>query len=134
MTSGMPDMAALLAQAQQMQQEILAAQEQLARAQVSGTAGGGLVVATVSGGGELLSLVIAPAAMVDTDAETLADLVVAAVRDANRAAADLQQDTMGPLAAGIGGMGGMGGIADDLGLGGMFGGGNAGLPPGSPGN
>jgi DNA-binding YbaB/EbfC family protein len=91
-------LAGLMAQAQQMQQQLLAAQEQLARTEVSGTAGGGLVTATVTGAGELTGLVIDPVAIDPGDAEGLADLVLAAVRDANRTAAELQQAAMGPLA------------------------------------
>ena len=95
-------LAGLMAQAQQMQQQLLAAQEQLARTEVSGTAGGGLVTATVTGAGELTALVIDPVAIDPGDPEGLADLVLAAVRDANRAAAELQQTAMGPL-SGLGG-------------------------------
>jgi nucleoid-associated protein EbfC len=104
---GEPDqagLAGLMAQAQQMQQQLLAAQEQLARTEVSGTAGGGLVTATVTGAGELTALVIDPVAIDPGDPEGLADLVLAAVRDANRTAAELQQAAMGPL-AGLGGGG-----------------------------
>jgi DNA-binding YbaB/EbfC family protein len=97
-------LAGLMAQAQQMQQQLLAAQEQLARTEVTGTAGGGLVTATVTGAGELTALVIDPVAIDPSDAEGLADLVLAAVRDANRTAAELQQAAMGPL-AGLGGGG-----------------------------
>ena len=50
-----------------------------------------------------------PKAVDPEDTETLADLVVAAVRDANSAAADLQQQKLGPLAQGLGG-GGMPGL------------------------
>jgi DNA-binding YbaB/EbfC family protein len=96
--------AGLMAQAQQMQQQLLAAQEKLARTEVTGTAGGGLVTATITGAGELTGLVIDPTAIDPGDPEGLADLVVAAVRDANRAAADLQQHAMGPLAGGLGGL------------------------------
>ena len=96
--------AGLLAQAQQMQQQLLAAQDQLARTEVTGTAGGGLVTATITGAGELTGLVIDPTAIDPGDPEGLADLVVAAVRDANRAAAELQQQAMGPLAGGLGGL------------------------------
>jgi DNA-binding YbaB/EbfC family protein len=102
--SGQPDLSALMAQAAQMQQQLLAAQDQLARTEVTGTAGGGLVTATVTGSGELTALVIDPTAIDPGDAEGLADLVLAAVRDANRAAAELQQQAMGPLAGGLGGL------------------------------
>jgi DNA-binding YbaB/EbfC family protein len=97
---------ALLAQAQQMQQQLMAAQDQLARTEVTGTSGGGLVTATITGAGELTGLVIDPSAIDPADPEGLADLVIAAVRDAHRAAAELQQQAMGPLASvlGVGGL------------------------------
>jgi DNA-binding YbaB/EbfC family protein len=103
---GQPDMAQLLQQAQQMQQDLAAAQEELARTEVTGSAGGGLVTATMTGTGELTALTIAPSAVDPDDLETLQDLIVAAVRDASRAAADLTADRMGPLAGGLGGEGG----------------------------
>jgi DNA-binding YbaB/EbfC family protein len=112
----------LLAQAQQMQAQLMAAQEALANATVKGTAGGGLVTAEVTGAGELVGLVIDPKVIDPEDAETLADLVIAAVRDANRAAAELAAQQMGPLAQGFGGLGDLGG------LGGGLGGGLPGLP------
>jgi hypothetical protein len=93
-------MAQLLQQAQQMQQQLVQAQEELAAAQVQGTAGGGLVTATVTGAGEVVGLTIDPRAYDPEDDDalaTLADLVLAAIRDAGRAAADLQADRMGPL-------------------------------------
>jgi DNA-binding YbaB/EbfC family protein len=131
---GAPDMAQLLMQAQKMQQDILAAQDALATAQVTGTAGGGLVEATMSGAGELIGLKISPEAVDPEDTETLADLILAAYRDGNRAVGDLQAQTMGPLTAGIGGLEGFGGGFDEL-LGGGMGGGAGGdapfgLPPG----
>jgi DNA-binding YbaB/EbfC family protein len=102
----------LLAAAQQMQEQLMSAQAELAETEVQGSAGGGLVTAKVNGQGELTDLSIAPAA-IDADdpaetAQTIADLVLAAVRDAYRAAGDLQQQKMGPLAGGLGGLGGMG--------------------------
>jgi len=102
---GQPDMQQLMKQAQKMQQQMADAQEQLAAAEVAGSAGGGLVRATVSGTGELQSLVINPKVVDPDDVETLADLVVAAVRDASANAADLQAETMGPLTGGLGGLG-----------------------------
>lgn len=131
MTSGgMPDMATLLAQAQQLQEQVLAAQAELAKVQVSGTAGNGAVTATVSATNELIGLEISPDVIDPSDPETLADLVVAAIRDANRAAAEVTAATMGPFAAGMG----LGGdIMNDLGLGGFTdgpAGAAGGLPPG----
>jgi DNA-binding YbaB/EbfC family protein len=132
------DMQQLLAAAQQMQDQLMNAQRELADAEVEGTAGGGLVTARVNGQGDLVDLTISPA-VIDAGepaetAETVADLVLAAVRDAYRAAAELQQEKMGPLAAGLGGLGAGGGLPDlpDLpGLPGFPGTGDApGRPPG----
>ncbi|MGW7516966.1 YbaB/EbfC family nucleoid-associated protein [Streptomyces sp. NPDC054796] len=106
---GQPDMQQLLQQAQKMQQDLAAAQEELAETPVEGSAGGGLVKATVTGAGELKGLVIDPKAVDPEDTETLADLVLAAVRDANASAQELQQQKLGPLAQGLGG-GGMPGL------------------------
>ncbi|MET7935356.1 YbaB/EbfC family nucleoid-associated protein [Streptomyces sp. NPDC005322] len=104
---GQPNMQQLLQQAQKMQQDLAAAQEELARTSVEGSAGGGLVKATVTGAGELQGLVIDPKAVDPEDTETLADLVVAAVRDANQSAQELQEQKLGPLAQGLGGMPGL---------------------------
>jgi DNA-binding YbaB/EbfC family protein len=102
---GQPNMQQLMKQAQKMQAQLAAAQEELAATEVAGTAGGGLVKATVSGSGELLALVIDPQAVDPDDVETLADLVVAAVRDANSNAQALQEEKLGPVAGGAGGLG-----------------------------
>ena len=75
---GQPNMQQLMKQAQKMQQELLAAQEELAAAEVTGSAGGGLVTATVTGSGELRSVTIDPTVVDPDDMETLQDLVVAA--------------------------------------------------------
>ncbi|MCW2697772.1 MAG: uncharacterized protein JWR62_2857 [Modestobacter sp.] len=93
----------LMKQAQKMQQQLAAAQAELASAEVTGTAGGGLVSATMTGGGELTALTISPEAVDPEDIETLQDLVVAAVRDASRAANELAASTMGPVTGGLGG-------------------------------
>ncbi len=105
MPGGQPNMQQLMKQAQKMQQQLLAAQQELAEAEVTGTAGGGLVTATVSGSGEVKSVKIDPRAVDPDDVESLEDLVVAAVRDASRAAQELSADKMGPLAGGLGGLG-----------------------------
>jgi DNA-binding YbaB/EbfC family protein len=118
----------LLQQAQRMQEQLFAAQQELAEAEVQGTAGGGLVTATVNGQGEVTALSIDPKAVDPDDpadtAETIADLVLAAIRDAARAAAELQASKMGPLAEGLGGGGGIPGIPGLGGPGGL---------PGAPG-
>lgn len=104
-SGGQPNMQALVKQAQKMQQQMAEAQASLAEAEVSGTAGGGLVTATMTGDGALQALVIDPQAIDPEDPETLADLVVAAVRDAHGAAQQLQEQTMAPLTGAMGGLG-----------------------------
>jgi DNA-binding YbaB/EbfC family protein len=104
---GQPNMQALLQQAQKMQQDLAAAQQELAETEVEGSAGGDLVRATVTGAGELLGLVIDPKAVDPADTETLADLVVAAVHNANEAAQQLQQAKLGPLSEGLSGLPGL---------------------------
>ena len=106
---GQLDMQQLLAAAAAMQSQLVSAQQELADAEVSGTAGGGLVTAVVNGQGELVDLAIAPEAIDAADpqetAQTLADLVLAAYRDACRTVDELQEQTMAPFAAGFGGGG-----------------------------
>lgn len=101
------DMSGLLAQAQAMQEQLLNAQQELAELQVEGSAGGGLVTATVTGAGELVGLVIKPEAVDPDDTETLADLIVAAVRDATKKAQAVAASKLGPLAGGLGMGGGL---------------------------
>jgi DNA-binding YbaB/EbfC family protein len=103
---GQPDMSALLAQAQQMQQQLMEAQQRLIASEVIGKAGGDLVEVTVKGSGEVVAVKIDPKVVDPDDVETLQDLLVVAFRDAARAADELAGDTMGPLASGLGGMGG----------------------------
>lgn len=103
MQPGGLDLQQLMHQAQEMQRQLAAAQEELASTEVTGTAGGGLVTATMTGSGELVSLVISPDVVDPADVETLQDLVVAAVRDASRVAGEMTASTMGPLAGGLGG-------------------------------
>lgn len=115
---GMPDMQQILRQAQQMQQQLLAAQDELTKTEVTGTAGGGLVTATVTGGLELKNLTIDPKVVDPEDVETLADLVVAAVRDATANAHKLSEQKLSPLAGGFGGgMPDLGGLGLPGGLG-----------------
>jgi DNA-binding YbaB/EbfC family protein len=104
-------MSNLLAQAQAMQNQLMEAQADLEGQEIEGSAGGGLVTALVSGTGELLSLNIKKEAVDPDDTETLADLVVAAVRDASENAKQAAAAAMGPLAGGLGGaFGGEGGF------------------------
>jgi DNA-binding YbaB/EbfC family protein len=122
----------ILQAAQQMQAHLQNAQQTLADAEVTGSAGGGLVVATVSGQGELLDLTIDPKVIDASDpvetADTIADLVLAAVRDAASAVLALQQRQLG-IADVLGGL-----DLSGLGLpGGVPGGVPGSLPGGLPG-
>ena len=96
-------MSQLLKQAQQMQQQLVAAQEELARTEVTGTAGGGLVSATMTGSGELTALTIDPSAVDPDDVSMLEDLVLAAIRDAVTKAGQISEKAMGGLD--LGGLG-----------------------------
>ena len=122
------DLGQLMASAQRMQADMERAQASLAEARVTGSAGGGLVRADVNGSGELLGLFIDPSVVDPDDTETLADLIVAAVRDGVRAANELTQEAMGSVAGEL--MGGLTlpGMGDLPGFGGIPGLGGAGLP------
>ena len=95
-------MSALLAQAQQMQQQLIQAQEQLAATDVHGQAGGGLVQVTMKGSGEVVAVSIDPKVVDPDDVETLQDLIVGALTDASAQVAELAQSRLGPLAGGLG--------------------------------
>jgi DNA-binding YbaB/EbfC family protein len=94
-------MANLQRMAQQMQQEMLRIQGELAEAHVDGSAGGGVVKATVTGKQELVSVTIDPSAIDPEDAEMLQDLIVAAVNDALRASRDLAEQKMSAVTGGM---------------------------------
>jgi nucleoid-associated protein EbfC len=98
-------MSALLAQAQQVQQQLMEAQETLANAEVHGQAGGGLVQITMKGSGEVIGCAIDPKVVDRDDIETLQDLIVGAVKDAAQQVTLLAQSKLGPLASGLGGLG-----------------------------
>ena len=102
------DMNALLQQAQQMQEQLTQAQEQLHDTEVEGTVGS--VSVKVNGVGELTSVTITPGGFDAADGESLTDLgdmIVAAYRDAKAKADAMATEALGPLAGGLGG--GLGG-------------------------
>jgi DNA-binding YbaB/EbfC family protein len=94
-------MANLQRMAQQMQQDMARVQSELEAAQVDGSAGGGVVSATVTGKGELVSVTIDPSAVDPEDVEMLQDLVVAAVNDALRASRELAEEKMTAVTGGL---------------------------------
>lgn len=105
------DMSQLLQQAQRMQEQLMSAQQDLAESEVTGSAGGGLVRATMTGGGELTALQLDPSVVDPEDTETLTDLIIAAVRDAHTEIQRRASEQLGSLGGGLEGMlgGGMGG-------------------------
>lgn len=103
---GAPNMQEILAQAQQMQQDYAAAQQELLESEVSASSGGGLVTVTVSGGGEFRSIRIDPKAVDPDDVETLEDLVGAAMQAAGDEAKKLAETTLGPVTQGLQAMSG----------------------------
>lgn len=99
------DLGAMLEQAQQMQAQLVQAQQELAETTVDGTAGG--VTVTLDGTGDLSAVTVRPGTFDGADAESLADLgdlVVAAFRDAKGRVDDLAAQALGPLAGGAGGL------------------------------
>jgi len=104
-----PDLSAILQQAQQLQEQLLAAQAAAADVEVEGHAGGGVVKVTLTGGMEFRSVRIAPEVVDPEDVEMLEDLVLAAIHDAINQAQELQQGALGGLDLGaLGGIGGLG--------------------------
>ena|SRR5919108_6340287 len=87
--------------AQQMQQEMLRIQSELESTTVDGSAGGGVVRATVTGKQEVVSIQIDPSAVDPSDVEMLQDLVVAAVNDALRASRELAEQKMSAVTGGL---------------------------------
>jgi len=105
---GQPNIQQLLKQAQKMQQQVASAQAELAEAQLTGTAGGGLVTVTITGTGEITGVKIDPKAVDPDDVETLEDLVLAALHNTTEAVRELTEEKMGPVTSGLGGLGGLG--------------------------
>ena len=95
------NMQALMKQAQQMQEQLKKAQEELKASEFVGSAGGGMVKGTVSGAKEVLAVSINPQAIDPDDIEMLEDLVTAAVNDALNKAAEKERELM-PMAGNLG--------------------------------
>ncbi|MCG6568188.1 YbaB/EbfC family nucleoid-associated protein [Tessaracoccus sp. Y36] len=102
------DINALMQQAQKLQTDLQAAQEELGNQSFTGTAGGGLVSVTLSGKGDMQEVEIQPAAVDPDDIETLQALIVAAFRSA-RAEVDAATAATLPELPTMPGMPGFGG-------------------------
>lgn len=101
---GMPggmNQAAMLKQAQKMQQEMLRMQEEMENKTYTAAAGGGMVKATVSGKHQLMALEINPEAVDPEDVEMLQDMVIAAVNEAMRTADEDSANNMSRLTGGL---------------------------------
>ena len=101
---GMPggmNQAAMIKQAQKMQQDMLRMQEEMENKTYSATAGGGMVTAKVNGKHEVLELTINPEAVDPDDVEMLQDMVIAAVNEAMRTADTDAANNMSRLTGGL---------------------------------
>jgi DNA-binding YbaB/EbfC family protein len=96
------DLNKMMQQVQQMQAEMMKAQEELANETVEASAGGGMVTVTATGAGEIQKIVIAQEAIDPDDPELLADTILAAVNEALRSANALAQSRLGGMAGGLG--------------------------------
>lgn len=94
---GMPNMKAI----QQMQNRLAKIQEELAATMVEGTAGGGVVTATVSGAKAFQQIKIDPSAVDPEDVELLEDLITAAIQDAMMKAETISEEKMSALTGGL---------------------------------
>ncbi len=100
-----PNMNKMLQQVQQMQAEMMAAQEKLKDEVVEASAGGGMVSVKVSGDLRLLEVAIDPGAVDPEDVEMLQDMVTAAVNEGLRAAQQLAEQRLGSVSGGLQGLG-----------------------------
>jgi len=105
-----PNMNQMMKQVQQMQAEMMKAQEGLKDEVVEASAGGGMVTVKVTGELELKELTIDPEAVDPEDVEMLQDMVLAATNEALRSAQELAANKMQQATGGLGGPGGLGGL------------------------
>jgi len=98
---GAPNVQQMMAQVQQMQADMEAAQQSLAEERVEATAGGGMVTVVASGQQEIVSISIDPEAVDPDDVEMLQDLVVAGVNEALRMAKELSDERLGGATGGL---------------------------------
>lgn len=99
---GGANMQQLARQAQKLQQQMTKMQEELDAREFEATSGGGMVTAKVNGKRELLAISIKPEAVDPDDVEMLEDMVMAAVNEALRSAAETVEREMGKLTGGMG--------------------------------
>jgi DNA-binding YbaB/EbfC family protein len=105
-----PNMQQMMKQVQQMQADMMKAQEELKSEIVEASAGGGMVSVKVTGDLELREIRIDPEAVDPEDVEILQDMVLAATNEALRSAQELASSKMQGATGGLGGAGGLGGL------------------------
>lgn len=96
------DMNQLMKQAQQMQQQMKKAQEELAEKTVEAESGGGMVKVELNGKQELVSIHIDPKALDAEEVDLLEDLILAAVQEGQRKVAQMSQESLGKITGGLG--------------------------------
>jgi nucleoid-associated protein EbfC len=95
------DVNSIMQQAQQMQAKLIRIQQDLAQKTVQGSSGGGMVIVTVNGRGEVLAIAIEKEMISPNEADMLQDLIVAATNDGLRRAKELSRQEMGKLTGGM---------------------------------
>ena len=95
------NMQKMMKQAQKMQSQLVKAQEELAKAEVEGTAGGGMVKITLTGGNDLVSIKLNKEAVDPEDVEMLEDLIVAAYQNAQEKVKEMSGKAMGGITGGM---------------------------------
>ena len=101
MERSMKNLGAMMKQAQQMQSRMAEMQEELARLEITGSSGGGMVEVTLSGKSEARRVKIDPSLFEDADAEVLEDLVLAAFNDARAKVEKAAAEKMSELTGGL---------------------------------
>jgi DNA-binding YbaB/EbfC family protein len=91
----------MMKEAQRLQQQMMAMQEEIGKRKVDATAGGGMVTVEANGKQELLSIKIDPEVINKDDAQMLEDLVLAACNEALRKSRELVQQELGKLTGGL---------------------------------
>jgi len=99
---GFGDMAKMMKAAKDMQDKMGQMQEDMARITVTGESGAGLVRATCTAKGELTALEIDPSIFVPSEKEVVEDLILAAIKEAQRAAEERMQSEMARMTEGLG--------------------------------
>jgi DNA-binding YbaB/EbfC family protein len=99
---GLGDMAKMMQAAKDMQTKMGEMQDMLDEIRVTGESGAGLVRATATAKGELVGLEIDPSIFQPSEKEVVEDLILAAIKEAQKAASDRSQDEMKRMTEGLG--------------------------------